>query len=1055
MTHGVPTVVSGHRNADVEHAVSRVLSSSGNNRTRLEFVHNQSGGNAVQAVVAWTSQRPSLTDVCAHFEHFGLLVMEQVSIVEAPPEHSVSLFDFNIPQPWNAQRASKVAAAFEAADLHGFSVDHFAGLIVAANVNWREVMLIRSASRFLRQAGLPMSEKYVVATLRRHCEFVAGFARYFAARFDPETTDRAHATSEALDEQTSAIEATTSVDEDRILRAFFSFASATLRTNWFQRDPEGSIKPYASFMLDSSLLDSRGPIVPYREIFVDSDAVEGIHARTGQVARGGIRFSDRPEDYRTEVLGLMKTQAVKNSPIVPVGAKGAFVRKDPEISVEQAYRTFIAGLLDVTDNLVNGEAQTPPRTVTYGSSNSYLVVAADKGTARFSDLANTMATARGFWLGDAFASGGSAGYDHKKMGITARGAWVAVRRHFAELGMDADSDTLRVVGIGDMAGDVFGNGLLLSDRLKLVAAFDHRHIFIDPDPDPDVSFRERRRLAGLPASCWADYDLTTLSTGGAVWPRAAKRVALSEEARHLLELTATTLTPNDVIRAILAADVDLLWNGGIGTYVKSTRETHADAADPANDAIRINADRLHATVVGEGGNLGLTQRARIDFALAGGRVNTDFIDNAAGVATSDREVNLKIALDGPHRAGLLSMCDRDDLLALSQGEVTEAVLTGCENQILAITLAETQAPHLLNRHERMIENLESANGIDRAAEILPTKAELVSRTREGRGLTRPEISVLLALAKNIVRDELLQSDLPDNPAFATTLAAYFPSPIRHLLPHAVESHRLAREIIATQIADDLLNHVGPGLIYQLEDRLGVPTPAVAAAYTVVRELFGVDDIWSQARDAAEYDPRRWEVLHDVQLFIEHAAVRLLRHHGSRLEIGATIERYRSHLAMLAAHPHGGTESSRRLRLEVFDLSETATRLNLDINRAAFAYLALEEQLDLDFIGRGLAAHRASTWWDAMSAASVRDQLTDAHHRLTAGVLALHDDFDRMLELWRAGAATHIDRLMRIRAELGRDGVVDVPRAATVLSELVLLCRQTELLGTRPRSSLAS
>lgn len=695
-------------------------------------------------------------------------------------------------------------------------------------MSWRDVVLVRSAARFLRQAGLGMSPSYLIDTLREHPEFVTALAHYFTARFDPDIAagDRDVAVAAAQQALAVPIEATTTVDEDRILRAFVSFVSATLRTNWFQRDPDGRSKPYTAFLLDSAQLLPRGPIVPFREIFVDCEDVEGIHARSGPVARGGLRFSDRPEDYRTEVLGLMKTQTVKNSPIVPVGAKGALVRKNPAITAEQAYRTFINGLLDVTDNLVDGRAATPPRTVVYGDEDTYLVVAADKGTARFSDLANAIAVQRGYWLGDAFASGGSAGYDHKKMGITARGAWVSVRRHFEDLGIDVDTDPIRVAGIGDMSGDVFGNGMLLSTGIRLVAAFDHRHVFIDPDPDPRASYQERQRLAARATSSWADYDQSTLSRGGGVWPRTSKKIVLSSQARTALGIsTADPLTPTDVIRAILAAEVDLLWNGGIGTYVKSTREGHAETADPANGSIRIDADQLRATVVGEGGNLGLTQRARIDYALAGGRINADFIDNAAGVATSDREVNLKIARDTARRAGRVTDTERAELLDGALDEVSTAVLNSCEDQVLAISLAEAQAAQLLNRHERLIDNFERGSGISRTAEMLPTRTELVSRTRAGRGLTRPEIAVLLAWSKNVVRDELLAGTVPDDPIFRPALRSYFPTRFVRQLPENIATHRLAREIIATQIADDLINHVGPGLIYQLDERLGVNTPA--------------------------------------------------------------------------------------------------------------------------------------------------------------------------------------------------------------------------------------
>ncbi|NTY60452.1 NAD-glutamate dehydrogenase domain-containing protein [Mycolicibacterium sphagni] len=1014
---------------------------------RMRFLDHDGRADVIQAVAAWPGAHPLLTDICALFEHFGLRVAGQRPLtgVSAAPI-ALSLFDLVVPPRWHHGTPANIAAAFEAAYRYGFAIDDFATLIASANVAWREVMLVRCASRFLCQAGLGLSPSYVLTTLNDNPEFVTALIAYFKARFDPDIDNRESVVSAALVELSLPIEATSTVDEDRILRAFAAFVSATLRTNWFQHGSDGAPKQYASFMLDSNRLEPRGSVVPYREIFVDCEDVEGIHMRSGPIARGGLRFSDRPEDFRTEVLGLMKTQTVKNSPIVPVGAKGAFVRKNPAITAEKAYRTFIAGLLDVTDNVVDASVITPDRTVVYGGDDPYLVVAADKGTARFSDIANEIALQRGFWLGDAFASGGSAGYDHKKMGITARGAWVSVRQHFADLGIDVDTDQIRVVGIGDMSGDVFGNGMLLSRGVQLVAAFDHRHIFVDPDPEPTTSYAERLRLAQLPASSWADYDATKISMGGGVWPRSAKRIMLPAAARAALAIATETVTPNDLIRAILAADVDLLWNGGIGTYVKSGREGHAEAADPTNDAIRIDANELGAKVVGEGGNLGLTQRARIEYALNGGRINADFIDNAAGVATSDREVNLKIALDIAQRAKLITDTERNDLLRQSLDEVAAAVLDSCQNQVLAISLAEAQAPQLLNRHERLIDDLERASGINRASETLPSRTELVSRTRAGLGLARPEIAVLLAHSKNVVRDELLASPVPDDAIFGASLLSYFPSRFRNRLSAEIAQHPLARDIIATELADDLINHVGPGLIYQLNERLGVPTSAVAAAYAVVRHLFPIDEMWQQARGQSELTPpQRWRALHGVQQFIEYTAARLLRHHGGQLDIAAMIRLYHSDISALQVAAPDVDPHREGLRLEAFDLSQTATRLQVDVCDVASIHTAIDDTLDLAWIVEGLSAHSTSNWWDAMAAAAVRDELADRHHRLAAAVVRLGGNCATTMSAWQHDAAPAIARFTRLRAELGRDNLIDVARAATVNAELLLLCRHAESL----------
>ncbi|MBX8689440.1 glutamate dehydrogenase [Mycobacterium sp. 20091114027_K0903767] len=1036
-------VAAGRLDTDtIADALDRIQPSDLPPREQMIFVDSGAADTA-RAVVAWADPVPLLTEACALFEHFGLQVAGQHPVATPDLPLTAAVFDFVTPHEWRVDSENKLADAF-AARSDGFLIDDYARLVITAGITWREVVLVRSVSRFVRQAGLAMSDSYVLDTLTGHADFVATLVELFMARFDPQLRDRDSRVAGLQDRVAGLIEATTSVDEDRILRSFASFVSATLRTNWFQRDPDGGTKRHASYLIDSSKLHPRGPIVPFREIFVDSDDVEGIHARSGPVARGGLRFSDRPEDYRTEVLGLMKTQTVKNSPIVPAGAKGAFVRKNPAVSVEQCYRTFVSGLLDLTDNLLGDDVCPPEATVTYGGNDTYLVVAADKGTARFSDVANELAMRRGFWLGDAFASGGSAGYDHKEMGITARGAWVSVRAHFAGLGRDADADPITVVGIGDMSGDVFGNGMLLSPNLKLVAAFDHRHIFVDPDPDPRAGYAERTRLAAMATSSWDDYDRAALSPGGGVWSRNAKRIVLSAAARKALGMTAETVTPNDVIRAILTADVDLLWNGGIGTYVKSARESNTDAADPANDAVRVDADQLRVSVIGEGGNLGLTQRARIEYSLAGGRINADFIDNAAGVASSDREVNLKIALQSALRAERVNAAGRDAMLTGCQAEVATAVLRGCENQVLAIDLAEAQAPALLNRHERLIENLEQVSGISRAAEMLPSRAELVSRTRAGRGLTRPEIAVLLAHSKNVVRDELLDSSIPDDPIFTTALRDYFPTPFRTHLDADISCHRLAREIIATQIADDLINHVGPGLIYQLDERLGVSTPTVAAAYTVVRHLFGIDEMWREALEQTAGSPaQRNAALHSVQHFIEHTAGRLLRRHTGKLDIGTTIAAYQRHVGTLHDRRRDFGDRWPRLRPVSFDLSRTATRMGVDITVVAGVFLTIDDRLDLDWIERALQAHTASTWWEAMGAGALHDQLVDTHHQLTAAVLSLAADPEEALSAWRHGAATALERFDRVRAELGRDSVIDVARAATVLAELGLLLRHTD------------
>ncbi len=830
------------------------------------------------AQIQWPGQPPFLADVCAMFESFGLRVASYHHCGEAG--HSYEFGDLSL----SASTRDLVAQACEAAIAGRWNVDRFAMLIAAAGIDWRRAVLIRAACRFVRQTGLGFSEDYIVESLVAAPEFVNALLALFDARFNPDAT----ADIEQADrEVTALVDAAASLDDDRIRRALHAFVAATLRTNWFQVGPDGRSKDYMSFKIDSSRLSITGPVVPYREIFVHSDIVEGVHLRTGAIARGGLRWSNRAEDFRTEVLGLMKTQAVKNAPIVPTGAKGAFVLRSATVDPADGYRTFIRGLLDVTDNIVDGTVRPPDRTVCPDGDDAYLVVAADKGTATFSDLANAIAAEYGFWLGDAFASGGSAGYDHKAMGITARGAWLSVRRHFAEAGHDIDVEPFTVAGIGDMSGDVFGNGMLLSRNIKLVAAFDHRHIFLDPNPDPAASYQERARLFALPRSSWQDYDPALISVGGGVWPRTAKSIPLSDQARVSLGIKTVECTPDELISAVLRAPVDLLWNGGVGTYVRADDETDADAQDKANDRVRVTASQLRCKVIGEGGNLGLTQQARVAFALSGGRVNADFIDNAAGVATSDLEVNLKIALD----SGNIDTTLRNSLLAGATDDVAARVLADNADQILAISMAAAEAGSLLDRHIRLIANLQDEAGVDPDVEGLPSKQELDRRRLVGLGLTRPEIAVLLAQSKNLVSHELLASDVPDHELFVGRLEQYFPASIAEQARTEIANHPLRREIVATSVAGELINRVGPGTIYRMQERLSVSTSDVAMAYATVREILDLDALWAEVLTGKTDESQRIQALLEIRELLEHLTSWVVRNGaGNRDRVSAAVSR---------------------------------------------------------------------------------------------------------------------------------------------------------------------
>ncbi|MGO4706690.1 NAD-glutamate dehydrogenase [Microvirga sp. 2MCAF38] len=732
--------------------------------------------------------------------------------------------------------------------------DAFNRLVLEAGLGWRDVAMVRAFGRYLRQIRIAYAQDYLAETLARHSVIAEELVAYFYARFDPRIETIETRTAKEAEIRASIEELlkdVTSLDDDRILRRFINLIEAATRTNFFQLEANGLPRQTISFKFECAKVDGLPLPRPLYEIFVYSPRVEGVHLRFGKVARGGLRWSDRPQDFRTEVLGLVKAQQVKNAVIVPVGAKGGFVPKHlPPPSDRQAwlhegtesYRIFVRTLLQLTDNIEGDHVAPPADTVRHDGDDPYLVVAADKGTATFSDTANALSAEKHHWLGDAFASGGSQGYDHKKMGITARGAWEAVKRHFREMDIDIQTQPVTVAGVGDMSGDVFGNGMLLSRALKLVAAFDHRDIFLDPNPDPETTFKERERLFGLPRSSWQDYDKSLISKGGGIFPRSAKSIPLSPEVRALLDLDKTEAAPSEVMTAILKAQVGLLWFGGIGTYIRAATETDEQVGDRANDAIRITGGDVRAKVIGEGANLGMTQRGRIEAACAGIRLNTDAIDNSAGVNTSDVEVNIKIALTTPERDGRLSYETRNALLAHMTDEVARLVLRNNYLQTLALSLAERHGVSDLGFARRLMHMLEAQGRLDRNVEYLPDDATLTERARRGEALTRPEIAVLLAYAKLTLHDALLESAVPDDPYLGKELDRYFPDEMRERFPDAIATHRLRREIIATQLANAIINRCGPTVVARLVDQTGTDAPTIAAAYAATRDAFGLTDL---------------------------------------------------------------------------------------------------------------------------------------------------------------------------------------------------------------------
>jgi glutamate dehydrogenase len=807
-----------------------------------------------------------LADVLPILESLGLKaqVEEGFPIRRRTTDGTESLtwvHEFELYDPRGAELVfGEVKAAFEdaveAVWRGATENDGFNRLVLELGVPWRQAALMRALARYRGQSGLDPSQAVQEEALSEHPGVARLILELFRIKFDPaadlSVEDRAATAEITFSSIVEALQTVQSLDHDRVLRRLALLVRALKRTNFYQTDERGAPKPYISFKVASRELDDLPAPKPYREIFVWAPHVEGVHLRFGPVARGGLRWSDRRDDFRTEVLGLVKAQQVKNAVIVPVGSKGGFYPKalprggtneETRAAAITAYKTFLSGLLDITDNISpSGEVIRPANVIAHEGDDPYLVVAADKGTATFSDIANGVSGDYGFWLGDAFASGGSAGYDHKVMGITARGAWEAVKRHFREMGKDIQSEPFTVVGVGDMSGDVFGNGMLLSEQIRLLAAFDHRHIFIDPNPDPAISFAERQRMFELPRSSWEDYDRAKMSPGGGIYPRSAKTVALSPEARDLLGVAVDQPTPADVMKAILRADAELLYLGGIGTYVKAPEESHAEVGDKANDAIRLDATELRAKVVGEGANLGLTQAGRIAFARAGGRINTDAIDNSAGVDSSDHEVNIKILTGAVEAAGQLDRPARNELLASMTDEVAAKVLVHNYDQTLALSLMESAAASDLDAHARFMNELEAAGKLDREVEGLPRAAEMTELAGTGRGLARPELAVLLAYGKLTLFEDVVGSTAPDDPWFELTLRRYFPEPLAQY-EDAMGRHRLRREIISTVLANDMVNMGGPTFAPRLRSSAGVDTSVLVVAFEAARRIFRLHAAW--------------------------------------------------------------------------------------------------------------------------------------------------------------------------------------------------------------------
>jgi glutamate dehydrogenase len=948
--------------------------------------------------------------------------------------------------------------------------DGFNRLIAAAGLSWREVVVLRAYGRFLRQAGMPWSDAYVQATLSRNPGIASRLVRLFMTKFDADAKDSRGRVNSLAAEIEAALEAVANPDEDRILRRFFNLIAATVRTNYFQTLADGGPKPYLALKFESRRIDELPAPKPLYEMFVYSPEMEGVHLRGGRIARGGIRWSDRREDFRTEILGLMKAQTVKNAVIVPVGAKGGFVVKRPpppgaprEAAAETGiacYRILVSGMLDVTDNLVRNRIVPPPRVVRHDGDDPYLVVAADKGTATFSDIANSLSRDRGFWLGDAFASGGSSGYDHKKLGITARGAWESVKRHFREMGRDAEREEITVVGVGDMSGDVFGNGMLLSKKLKLVAAFNHLHIFVDPDPDPSKSHAERARLFRLPRSSWADYREDAVSKGGGVFERRVKAIKLTPEMRARFDLTGDTVAPNALIRALLRSQVELLWFGGIGTFVRAASESDLDAGDRANDAVRIRARDLRCRIVAEGANLGMTQRARVEFALHGGRVNTDAIDNSGGVDCSDHEVNIKILLDALTGRSRLTRRGRDVLLAKMGGEVSALVLRDNYLQTQAITVHESRAVEALDRDARLMRALEHQGRLDRALEFLPDDEALAERARLKKGLTRPEIAVLLAYAKLALLEELGKSDLPDDRMLGEDLLRYFPNALSRRFAAAIRRHPLRREIVATSVTNSLVNRMGGSFVNEMKEHTGANAADIARAYAVARDVFGLREIWTRiesldGRVRAEIQTR---MLTATCTLAERAVTWLLAHVAPPLDVtalsrhfrpGAKVIAGRLESLILAAHSERLEKHSLELEAEgvppplargvaslpfmasVFDIVAIAKDAHLDVPHAARVYFAVGARFRLGALREAASAIPGDSPWQRQAVAALIGDLYGHQAGVTREVLreSRARSPESAIAEWAAAHAHAVERADRLIADIARAPALDLPMIA--------------------------
>lgn len=1075
----------------------------------VKLVFRDGGAERVDLLTWYLGGRSaSLSELLPMLQCMGVVVLEERPFTVTRPDGLVVwIYQFvvsphqSIPTTPEAEieDVAKRFADTVTAIWHGRAeIDHFNELVLRAGLTWQQVTILRGYAKYLRQAGFPYSQSHVEGVLNGNPRTARSLVKLFEALFTPEA-DVADP-GRKLDAQAAAaavatdIDALVSLDTDRVLRAFAGLIQATLRTNYFVDSPDSArAQNVLSYKLNPGLIDELPLPKPRFEIFVYSPRVEGVHLRFGFVARGGLRWSDRREDFRTEVLGLVKAQAVKNAVIVPVGAKGGFVVKSPpqpsgDAAVDReatraegvaCYRLFISGLLDLTDNVdkSSGAVVTPAGVVRRDGDDAYLVVAADKGTATFSDIANDVAQSYGFWLGDAFASGGSVGYDHKAMGITAKGAWESVKRHFREIGVDTQSQDFTVVGVGDMSGDVFGNGMLLSRHIRLIAAFDHRDIFLDPNPDATASWSERERMFALPRSSWADYDRSLISEGGGVYSRQQKSIPISPQVRQALGLPdgVEEMTPPALMKAVLLAPVDLFWNGGIGTYIKAETESDADVGDRANDAIRVNGNQLRVKVVGEGGNLGVTQRGRIEFDLAGGRINTDALDNSAGVDCSDHEVNIKILIDSLVTAGKVSTDERTPLLMSMTDEVGRLVLADNIDQNDLLGTSRANAPSLLQVHARQIKEFVTERGLNRALEALPSEKEFLRRHELGIGLTSPELATLMAHVKLALKDELLRTDLPDQEVFAARLPQYFPVELRDRFTSEIRSHQLRREIVTTMLVNDLVDTSGITYAYRMTEDTGVGPVDAVRSYVATDAIFGIGEIWQGIKDAGNAGipcAVTDRMTLDLRRVIDRAGRWLINYRPQPLAVGAEINRFAEKVALLSpqmskwlrgddkaivAKESGEFEAQgvpkelaytvatglyRYSLLDVIDIADIADR---DAVEVADAYFALMDHLGIDGLLTAISQLERDDRWHSLARLAIRDDIYGSLRALCFDVLAVgepDETGEQKIEEWELTNSSRVDRAQRTLQEIHTEGQRDLATLSVAARQIRSMTRTT-------------